>query len=340
MSQEKVFRINLPTLFERVNERRREQGLPQVEPAMMAIRASIKFAIRQQERVDLKGEKVDVSEAEADALCETLGELFNVDLHTDESIAENIKPAAAPPAEPATESATEPAAVSMQPPPTGEEEGTPYILPLFQFYAAINRERRTKGLAPAEPAVISVRTGIKFSIMRRRTLNFREDKLLLNEADLQVLDRIIDQQFDVALPGGLMSLCKTPATEPAAKTHVAAAESAPAEAEGNLFERLFSRIKGKPRAQQVRTYTLDTNNLLLSIITRRAYMGHKPITPAKVKSRCGKALSAELELEMDFDDSNISVSPEQLEAFVDTIRKEFDIMFDDLDDLLGKKTRT
>lgn len=338
MSQEKIFRINLPTLFERVNERRREQGLPQVEPAMMAIRASIKFAIRQQERVDLKGEKVDVSEAEADALCETLGELFNVNLHTDESIAENIKPAAAPPAEPATESATEPAAVSMQPPPTGEEEGTPYVLPLFQFYAAINRERRTKGLAPAEPAVISVRTGIKFSIMRRRTLNFREDKLLLNEADLQVLDRIIAQQFDVALPGGLMSLCKTPAAEPAAK--VQSAESAPAEAEGNLFDRLFSRIKGKPRAQQVRTYTLDTNNLLLSIITRRAYMGHKPITPAKVKSRCGKALSAELELEMDLDDSNISVSPEQLEAFVDVIRKEFDIMFDDLDDLLGKKTRT
>lgn len=338
MSQEKIFRINLPTLFERVNERRREQGLPQVEPAMMAIRASIKFAIRQQERVDLKGEKVDVSEAEADALCETLGELFNVNLHTDESIAENIKPAAAPPAEPATESATESAAVSMQPPPTGEEEGTPYVLPLFQFYAAINRERRTKGLAPAEPAVISVRTGIKFSIMRRRTLNFREDKLLLNEADLQVLDRIIAQQFDVALPGGLMSLCKTPAAEPAAK--VQSAESAPAEAEGNLFDRLFSRIKGKPRAQQVRTYTLDTNNLLLSIITRRAYMGHKPITPAKVKSRCGKALSAELELEMDLDDSNISVSPEQLEAFVDVIRKEFDIMFDDLDDLLGKKTRT
>lgn len=334
MSQEKVFRINLPTLFERVNERRREQGLPQVEPAMMAIRASIKFAIRQQERVDLKGEKVDVSEAEADALCETLGELFNVNLHTDESIAENIKPAAAPPAEPPAE----PAAVSMQPPPTGEEEGTPYVLPLFQFYAAINRERRTKGLAPAEPAVISVRTGIKFSIMRRRTLNFREDKLLLNEADLQVLDRIIAQQFDVALPGGLMSLCKTPAAEPAAK--VQSAESAPAEAEGNLFDRLFSRIKGKPRHQQVRTYTLDTNNLLLSIITRRAYMGHKPITPAKVKSRCGKALSAELELEMDLDDSNISVSPEQLEAFVDVIRKEFDIMFDDLDDLLGKKTRT
>ena len=67
MSEEKTFRINLPTLFERVNERRREQGLPSVEPAIMAVRASIIFAIRQGKQTNLKGDQLDMDEAAADA---------------------------------------------------------------------------------------------------------------------------------------------------------------------------------------------------------------------------------------------------------------------------------
>lgn len=329
MNQEKTFRINLPTLFERVNERRREQGLPSVEPAMMAVRASIKFAIRQQKHLDLKGDEVDLDAAEADALCQTLNDLFNVDMQVAE---EAGSPSEAAPATPAA---------SMRPPPSGEaDEGAVYSLPLFNFYASINRERRAKGLSPAEPAVISVRTGIKFTIMRRRTLNFREDKLILSEADLRVIDSIIAQQFDVAIPGGLLSLCKSPtATTPPKEAVAMVAQSGPK----SFLTRVLSLFTGKqtrPQAHQTQHYSLDTNNLLLSIITRRAYLGHKPITPDKVKDRCGKALSAELELEVDLTDAKIALTPEQLDAFANAIRKEFDIMFEDLDDLLGKKPRT
>ena len=84
MSREKIFRINLPTLFEQVNARRKEQGLPSVEPAVMAVRASIKFAITRQKHMDLKGDKVNLDEGDADALCQALGELFNVDMQIEE----------------------------------------------------------------------------------------------------------------------------------------------------------------------------------------------------------------------------------------------------------------
>jgi hypothetical protein len=332
MTEEKTFRINLPTLFERVNERRREQGLPQVEPAMMAIRASIKFAIRQQKHMDLKGEKVDLVEAEANALCQTLGDLFNVDLHLDQDIAPTTGNAPALPDVPAATAAQESEA----------DDDTRLVLPLFHFYASINRERRAKCLQPAEPAVISVRTGIKFSILRRRTLNFQGDKLLLNRTDLRVLDSIIAQQFDVYIPGGLVSLCKAQeGDKPAADTSATAPQPGSAR---DLIARVLAFFRAEPRGSptskpQIHQYTLDTNNLLISIITRRAYLGHKPITPDKVKDRCGKALSAELELEVDLNDKKLNLNPEQIDAFAQAIRKEFDIMFEDLDDLLGKKPR-
>jgi len=320
MNPIKTFRINLPTLFERVNERRREQGLAPVEPAVMAVRASIKFSIRQQKHLNLKGEEVEIAKEDADALRETLGELFNVDL----SLAENN----------GTQAAAAPTA-ARAPAEAAAGEAT-WVLPLFQFYAAINRERRAKGLHPVEPAVISVRTGIKFSIMRRRTLNFREDKLLLSEADLHVLDSILPQQFDVAIPGGLVALCLLPA----AGARPSAASPVPAGSRRQGFlARFLALLSGKRNAATHHThhYTLDTSNLLLSILTRRAYLGHKPLTPDKVKDRCGKALSAVLELAVDMDDEKIALTPEQIDAFADIIRKEFEIMFEDLDDLLGKK---
>ncbi len=330
MSQEKTFRINLPTLFERVNERRKEQGLPPVEPAVMAVRASIKFAIRRQKQLNLKDEntgEVEMDEGDADALCQTLGDLFNVDLRYDEDDSK-------------TGSALEQRVALPLDGGAGADDGATFSLPLFQFYAAINRERRAKNLRPIEPAVISVRTGIKFSIMRRRALNFRGDELLLNQADLEALDDIVAQQFDVVVPNGLLSHCRslTSAPQPA-KASVIVADAEP---EGFLA-RLMNRLVGKQGdhvvAKDTHHYTLDTSALLLAIVTRRAYLGHKPITPDKVRSRCGKALSAELELEVDMDDPRIALQREQLDAFAEIIRSEFEIMFEDLDDLLGKNKK-
>lgn len=324
MSEEKVFRIKLPTLIEQVNQRRKAQGLPEVEPAIMAVRASIKFAIRRQKPMDLQGDQLEMDRTDADALCQTLGELFNVDLRLGDSQAES-QDVSAPLTQ--TDSAV---------------DGATYVLPMFQYYASINRERRKKGLQPAEPAIISVRTGIKFSIMRKRTLNFREDKLFLSKDDLKALDTIIAHQFDVDVPGGLISLCKRP--EEIAKPSPQPAATAATSQPKGLLARIVGRLTDKlaaphteHAAHHTHHYSLDTNNLLLAIITRRAYLGHRPITPDKVKTRCGKALSAELELEVDMDDEKISLTDKQLDEFAEVIRKEFEIMFEDIDDLLGKK---
>jgi hypothetical protein len=328
MNQARTFRINVPTLFEMVNEHRRERGLPAVEPAVMGVRASIKFAIRQHKHIGLKGE-VEMDESDANALAAALEELFNVNLHPDDWIATKTdliaqKPATSQPDDKASDH---------------EEEGR-YALPIYQFYAAINQARRAQLLQPIEPAVISVRTGVKFSIVRRRQLDIRGNELLLSPRDLEALGTIVSQQFGVEIPGGLLSLCQSPAPQMPAKKTALDQASAPKSFLARLLGRLMGRQRGMTAGpsigRDVHHYTIDTSALLLAIISRRAYLGHRAIRPAMVKKRFGQILSAELELEVDLDKAKIDLMPEQIDAFAGAIRKEFEIMFEDLDDLLGK----
>ncbi len=321
-----TFRIHLPTLFAKVNEHRRQDGLPPVEPAIMAVRASIKFTLRRQKYLNLNREALDVNKEDAQHLCEALAELFNVSLTPDQGSG-NGAPTAG------TASIQEPAATRIAPPAaSGADPPAQKVwqLPLVQFYAAINKERRSKGLLPVEPAVISVRTGVKFSILRRRPIDFQATRLPVDGEDLAVLENIIAQQFDVSIPGGLVSLCERGTADHRA-------DEKPATDQGVVSRLLGQFVGGYRRARQ---YSLDTNHLLLAILKRRTYMGHKPMRPEMVRSRCAQALRVELELETDLRDPMLSLSREQLDAFADIIRREFQIMFDDLDDLMQESART
>ena len=104
-----TFRIHLPTLFAKVNEHRRQDGLPPVEPAIMAVRASIKFTLRRQKYLNLNREALDVNKEDAQHLCEALAELFNVSLTPDQGSG-NGAPTAG------TASIQEPAATRIAPP--------------------------------------------------------------------------------------------------------------------------------------------------------------------------------------------------------------------------------
>ena len=326
MTKETTFRIHLPTLFTKVNQRRREEGLPAVEPAVMAVRASIKFAIRRQKHVNLISNEVNIGEDDAQYLCEAVGELFNVKLKVvpePDGMAElvQVEDAPASPA-PALWAARAPTPLRT------------FVLPLVQFYAAINKARRNKGLVPVEPAVISVRTGVKFSILRRRPLNFQATRLSVDADDVKALESILAQQFDVTIPGGLMSLCDHGHPDITAYPSVDGKSAA----DKGAWSRFVGRFVGDNR--RARHYAMDTNSLLLAILKRRAFMGHRPIPPETVRSKCAQALRVELELETDMRNPKLALSAEQLDAFADIIRREFQIMFDNLDDLMQEPANT
>ncbi len=325
MASEKTFRIDLPTLFATVNRRRQESGLPAVEPAVMAVRASIKFAIRKRRHIDLKGEELDIPESDVQSLCDTLGELFNVTLDAGHASGADQAPVSGG----TVASAAGSSAVGA--PATG----TLYQLPLAAFYAAFNKERRAKGLMPVEPAIISVRTGVKFAIMRHRPIELQATRAMVDREDIKALEQILVQQFDVSLPGGLASLCE--AVEPAKNKVKAAATPSKEGKQSSVIARLASQIAGG--RERTRRYSLDTNSLLLAILKRRSAMGYKPIPPELIRKKCAQNLRVELQLETDLRDPGFELSGEHMDAFAEMIRREFQIIFDDLEDLMDQPAK-
>lgn len=312
MSNNRVYHIDLADFFAEVNRRRVSEGLPPVEPAVMAVRANIRLAIQRQKPIGHNKGTVDLVEEEAQALCMAVRELF--------STAPELSPFA-------VERST-----AIAPSPTDNEVGkdsaeavdTGFLLPLVNLYEQINRQRRAGNQPLIEPAVVAVRTGLRFTILRKRTLDFGGTRLLLDADDLKVLERILAEQFNVRIEGGLASLCvkDTPSSQP----QVGASDGP------QLSRRRgwFSRLLGRRRA------SIDPLGMMLAISQQRARMGHRPLSPSEIKRRCQDRIALELEFKGNLDDDEIALNQQQLDALADIIRKEFQVIFDNLEDFIDE----
>lgn len=340
MTKETTFRIDLPTLFANVNQRRREKGLPAVEPAVMAVRASIKFAIRRQKHINLKSDELSVDEVDAQHLCEAFRELFDVELNMTPGQRDAVSAYDKKPTPSARKQTPRPTQPTME--SSNNVSTLPiYQLPLVNFYAAFNQARRQKNLMPVEPAIISVRTGVKFAIMRHKAISLHATRASLDGEDLKALEQILAQQFDVVIPNGLLSLCET--EQPVSSTDAVsrnATDVAEQKQRPGLIARFLGQFVGERGRERVRHYSLDTSNLLMAIVKRRAYMGHKPMSPEAIRQKCAQNLRVELELEANMHNPELELSAEQLDAFAQIIRREFQIMFDNLNDLIDEPLKT
>lgn len=303
MNNDRVYHIDLADFFAEVNRRRQADGLAPVEPAVMAVRANIRLAIQRHKPLDHSKGSADLVEEEAQALCQAVRELF--------STAPELAPFA-----------VAPAAQGVSIPPAGaESRGGSFALPLVRLYESINRQRRTSGQPPIEPAVIAVRTGLRFTIVRKRALDFGSTHLLLDAGDLAALEQILAEQFNVSIEGGLAGLCE----EPQAAAPQQTAESARPRRLG-----WFSRLLGRRRV------SIDPLSLMLAISQQRARMGHRPLSPSEIKRRCQDRISLDLEFKGNLDDEEIALNQQQLDALADIIRKEFQVIFDNLEDFIDE----
>jgi hypothetical protein len=310
MSEKSTMQIDLPEFYLQINTMRQAQGLAPVEPAMMALRASIRFAVVQHRHLDLKANQVELDLDDVDVLCEVIEGLFNVHPKLG-----GLSPHGEP--EEADEGPRH---------PQGE---TLHELPLPSLYEAINEQRRAEKRIPVEAAVVAVRVGVKFLMLRHRPLDFKGHRLLLDHTDIEVLEQILADQFAVTLPGGLIALCDTKAVS----TPAADLLEAPAVKRG-WIARLWHRI-GSHHIQR-RRYQLDTTSLLLAISQQRAVKGYKPLPPSEIKRRCGERISLELKLESDFDSPDLTLTKEQLDTVAAIIREEFNVILKSLDGFTGK----
>ena len=308
MNNDRVYHIDLADFFAEVNRRRQADGLSPVEPAVMAVRANIRLAIQRHKPLDHRKGSADLVEDEAQALCQAVRELF--------STAPELAPFAVEQAVHAVPAST-PTADDDQ----AENQGANFALPLVRLYESINRQRRTSGQPPIEPAVIAVRTGLRFTILRKRALDFGGTHLLLDSADLAALERILAEQFNIGIEGGLAGLCEAPQ----AAAPQQSAESTPLRRLG-----WFSRLLGRRRV------SIDPLSLMLAISQQRARMGHRPLSPSEIKRRCQDRISLDLEFKGNLDDEEIALNQQQIDALADIIRKEFQVIFDNLEDFIDE----
>jgi hypothetical protein len=303
MNNDRVYHIDLADFFAEVNRRRQADGLAPVEPAVMAVRANIRLAIQRHKPLDHRKGSADLVEDEAQALCQTVRELF--------STAPELAPFAVEQAAPGVSAST------------AEEESHDgsFALPLVRLYESINRQRRTSGQPLIEPAVIAVRAGLRFTILRKRALDFGGTHLLLDAEDLAALEQILAEQFNVSIEGGLVGLCE----EPPAAAPQQTAETARTRRLG-----WFSRLLGRRRV------SIDPLSLMLAISQQRARMGHRPLSPSEIKRRCQDRISLDLEFKGNLDDEEIALNQQQLDALADIIRKEFQVIFDNLEDFIDE----
>ncbi|KOR27517.1 hypothetical protein TI04_13140 [Achromatium sp. WMS2] len=205
---------------------------------------------------------------EAEALCAVIEELFKVRLNLD-----GVKASA------------------------GSTNETKYQLVLEKLYASIHKQRQLEQRIDIETAVIAVRLGVKFLILRRRVLDFKEPSITLNMEDIEAIEKILYEQFAVKLPGGLITICEMIVTEQIGpdsgkESKPNATKSPPA---ANWMTRMWQKIGGYGGVRQ-RRYNVDHTAILMTITQQRATKGYKFIPPSEIQNRYNELLATALHL--------------------------------------------
>jgi hypothetical protein len=298
--------IDLRRFYAQINELRQIQGLSRIDSDTVAIQASLRFAVVQRRNLNLKHNSIDLTQDEADVLCEVVEELFKV-----RPSLKNI----------GTSKDT--------------QQLTSYELPLKQLYDAIHEQRMIEKRVPIETAVVAVRLGVKFLILRRRVLDFKGELLLLDAEDILALEQILAEQFAVKLPNGLSHLCNVIQRTPSEDAPAEEKETAFAKPTESWMSRILHSITGYGGIRQ-RLYRMDLSALFSHITQQRAIKGFRYMSPLEMQRRYNERLTLELQLGKTQDPSNVVLTEKQLETVAHVIYKELDVIIPNIKIFISK----
>lgn len=289
--------IDLPRFYSQINELRQAQGLGRIDAETIAIQANLRFVVVQRRNLNLKNSSVDLTLDEAEVLCEVVEELFKV----------------------------RPSLKNIGFSNNTNQPLVSYELPLKRLYDAVHEQRMIEKRVPIETAVIAVRLGVKFLILRRRVLDFKGEVLLLDIDDIQALEQILAEQFAVKLPTGLTNLCNLsqPITETVPSDEAETAISKPTGS--GWMSRILQHFTGHSGVRQ-RLYRIDFSSLFTHVAQQRATKGFRYIQPSEMQRRYRERLSLELQLKKTQDPVAVLLTEKQLETVVHILYKELDVI--------------
>jgi len=302
--------IDIDRVFAEINSERKAAALPQIEHAVMRVRLNIRLAIKRIDRLPDEGSVTVAPEVLKD-IAGGLNELFQTG-YTPERLQEFSQGASV--ADPVDETPVEPSPTSTDSTasmPSAESSATSRVY-LVDFFAAINQSRRDRGLPPIEPAVISVRTGVRFSILRKWRLDFGQAYFDLNGADLAALTDILTEQFDIALPDGLHGLIVAGRQRQQDKPR-----------KQSWLERMFRK----------RSFDISVPSMIMAVTRQRAKLGYRPMSPAQINEGCGNRLAA-LGIRVTPNTANITLNEQQMDRLAEFLREEYGLYFEDLESFI------
>ncbi|MDD4966901.1 hypothetical protein [Halothiobacillus sp.] len=316
--------IDLERIFAAINAERKVAGLPQIEHAVMRVRVNIRLAIKGQDRIEGKLPVVLSSDA-TDELSRVLNELFQTsfsaqqlqELSINQTPPESVSDTSPPQVQ--ESHSDQPAAVaepiaSVEPARAAADEPLKQIY-LVDLYIAINQSRRQAQLPPIEPAVIAVRLGVRFSIMRRRRLDFGQASLEMSSLDLDALQTILVEQFDVNLPGGTHELVVAGLRRQREQPR-----------KRSWLERVFRK----------RVHHIGVPALIMAVMRQRASLGYKPLSPTLITTGCQETLG-KMGIQYQPGMTEISLNELQTDQLAEFLRNEYGLYFEDLEEFLDPK---
>lgn len=124
-----------------------------------------------------------------------------------------------------------------------EEKGC--TIKTAELFSFINDRRRSDGKEPIEHSTIATRCTLRFNVDKQRGTDFSQEQIVVDEADLAVLEQMINAQFELYLSGELNRLCRNKAAAaPKARPATQLPPATPAPQEEEKKEGLMSRLKG------------------------------------------------------------------------------------------------
>lgn len=297
--------IDLPRFYSQINNLRQSQGLERVEPETIAVQTNLRFAVVQRRNLNLKNNSIDLTQDEAEVLCEVVEELFKV----------------------------RPSYKSISKATENNPQTVSYELTINKLYDAINEQRVLEKRVPIETAVIAVRLGVKFLIIRRRVLDFKGNILLLDVADINALEHILAEQFAVKLPNGLINICNQ--LQPVSiEQSIITPETEAAKPTANWMS-ILQRFTGYGGVQQ-RLYRMDVSSLFLYVIQKRADKGLRYLSPSEMQRRYSERLITELHIKKHQDPLKVNLTEVEIGTVAHIIYKEFDVIIPNINNFTSK----
>lgn len=311
--------IDLEHIFSAINEERKTAELPQIEHAVMRVRVNIRMAIKGFARIEGKLPVV-LEQNATDELSRVLNELFQTSFtaqHLQELSSNQISPVSeldALPPEQETQVDQPEVEKPIAPVESAEDSADESLKQIYlvDLYIAINQSRRKGQLPPIEPAVIAVRLGVRFSILRRRRLDFGQASLEMSALDLEALQKILVEQFDVHLPGG---------TEELVVAGLRRQREQPRKR--SWLERVFRK----------RVHQIGVPALIMAVMRQRASLGYKPLSPTLITAGCQETLN-KMGITYQAGMSEISLNELQTDQLAEFLRNEYGLYFEDLEAFL------